>query len=267
MKFLTLIEIEIKKILPWLISLFIGITAISTFSFYRDLHNVKDELLPQLMSSTVEEYVKSNGTISLAKVFDYGNLPLIFIFAAILLVCLGLYLWYKEWIGTSKRIYMLLSLKGQRFSIYLSKLFVIVFSVFCFYAVILLNIGIGALLIQNILPDGIFDQNLVQGVLTQSNYIGMILPLTITDFLYKTAFVILMFSLISVFVLSDRSKRIIGFICGTIYGLANVALFVYTKSIFLFTDERFIINWSFVLGASMLSILISTYLLNKKISI
>ena len=35
MKFLTLIEIEIKKILPWLGTLFIGLTALSTGMFYR----------------------------------------------------------------------------------------------------------------------------------------------------------------------------------------------------------------------------------------
>lgn len=268
MKFLTLVEIEIKKILPWLVTLLIGFTVVSGGLFYRTISLFKKDIMSALLSGTVEEYVQAKGQLTLAKVFDGSSMiPLIFIFAAIMLVCLAFYLWYKEWIGYSKRIYMLLSLKGQRFSIFLSKLLVILGSMFIFYGVVLLNLGLGSFLMHTLLPDGIVAPHLIQGTLLQSDYIGMILPLTLGDFLYKTLFVILMFNLISLFVLADRSKRIFGLIFGTIYGLANVALFVYTKTLFLFVDERFFINWGFVIATGALSMGISAWLLNKKVSI
>lgn len=268
MKFLTLIEIEVKKILPWLISLFTLMTALTGSLFFKEISDLKKELIPKLLDSSVNEYVQNNGHITLAQILDNQILILgIFILFAIIIVCLGLYLWYKEWVGTSKRIYMLLSLKGQRTSILLSKLVVIILSVFVFYAIVLLDLGLGSILMNSLLPEGVVGEHLVQGALLQSQFINFVLPLTITDFIYKLLFVILMFGLISVFVLSDRSKRIFGIIFGTLYGIINIAIFLYTKSLFLFVDERFIVNFGFVLIASVLSYGISTWLLNKKVSI
>ena len=268
MKFLTLIEIEIKKILPWLGTLFIGLTALSTGMFYRSIGNYKNEMLPEIMSSSVSEYVQANGKLSLVQIFDStAFLPLSYIFAAILLVCVAFYLWYKEWFGTSKRIYLLLSLKGHRFFIFLSKLVVILLSFFIFYGVILLNLGVGSLLMTTILPKGTVTDLLISGVMQQSQLIGMILPLSIGDFIYKIAFIILMFSLISVFVLCDRSKKIVGLIAGIIFVIANIALFIYTKTLYLYFDERLFVNYGFVFGMSAISIFICGWLLNKKVSI
>ena len=233
MKLLTLIEIEVKKIIPWLISLFTLMTVLTGSLFFKEISDLKKKLIPTLLDSSID----------------------------------GLYLWYKEWIGSSKRIYMLLSLKGQRTSILLSKLIVIILSVFVYYAIVLLNLGIGSLLLNTLLPDGLTGKHLVQGALLQSQFINFVLPLTMTDFIYKLLFVILMFGLISVFVLSDRSKRIFGIIFGIFYGIANIAVFLYTKSLFLFVDERFFVNFGFVLIGTVLSYGISTWLLNKKVSI
>ncbi len=142
MKFLTLIEIEIKKLLPWMLSLFITLSAVSTGLFYKLINKTyQKEILPQIMQSSLETYVKENGRVSLTLLFDSTPVPLLFLLSAILLVCFAFYLWYKEWFGASKRIYMLLTLKGSRFKLFLSKLIVTVFSVFCFYGVILLNLG------------------------------------------------------------------------------------------------------------------------------
>lgn len=97
MKFLTLIEIEIKKMIPWLATLFIGLTAISTAMFYRSIGNYKDQMLPEIMNTSVTEYVQEYGKLSLNQVFDgTAFLPLSYIFAALLLVCVAFYLWYKE---------------------------------------------------------------------------------------------------------------------------------------------------------------------------
>ena len=73
---------------------------------------------------------------------------------------------------------MLLSLKGQRFSIFLSKLVVILLSVFCFYGVILINLGIGALLMNALLLDGTVANQLMTTIVTKILFLlGLILPL------------------------------------------------------------------------------------------
>ena len=118
-----------------------------------------------------------------------------------------------------------------------------------------------------ILPKGTVTDLLISGVMQQSQLIGMILPLSIGDFIYKIAFIILMFSLISVFVLCDRSKKIVGLIAGIIFVIANIALFIYTKTLYLYFDERLFVNYGFVFGMSAISIFICGWLLNKKVSI
>ena len=223
MKLLTLIEIEVKKIIPWLISLFTLMTVLTGSLFFKEISDLKKKLIPTLLDSSIDDYVQNNGHVTLASILDNQILIIgIFILFAIIIICLGLYLWYKEWIGSSKRIYMLLSLKGQRTSILLSKLIVIILSVFVYYAIVLLNLGIGSLLLNTLLPDGLTGKHLVQGALLQSQFINFVLPLTMTDFIYKLLFVILMFGLISVFVLSDRSKRIFGIIFGIFLSLIHI---------------------------------------------
>lgn len=268
MKLLTLIEIETKKIFPWLITLFTGLTALSTFMFYRSINQYKEDALPTIMNSSVETYVNEYGYFNLTTIFDFTSfIPLSYLFCAFLLIMLSFYLWYKEWFGTSKHIYMLLSLKGSRFSIFLSKLITIILSFFCFYGVIILNLAIGAGLMKIILPTGTVEEALLRPMLEQSALIDMILPLTINDFLYKVVFIILMFSIISFCVLCDRSKKFIGIIIGILYGIANMFMFFYTKSLPLFMDERIFVDYGFVVGMSIVSILLSAWLLNKKVSI
>ncbi len=67
MKFLTLVEIEIKKILPWLITLFIGLITVSGGLFYYSINNYKAQILPEIMNSSVSEYVEQYGQLSLVQ--------------------------------------------------------------------------------------------------------------------------------------------------------------------------------------------------------
>lgn len=269
MKFLTLIEIEIKKLLPWMLSLFITLSAVSTGLFYKLINKTyQKEILPQIMQSSLETYVKENGRVSLTLLFDSTPVvPLLFLLSAILLVCFAFYLWYKEWFGASKRIYMLLTLKGSRFKLFLSKLIVTVFSVFCFYGVILLNLGALSFITTLVFPKELIADQPVTSLLQYSNSINLILPLSIGDFICKIGFIILMFSLISFFVLCDRSKKVIGIICGGAFLLANIALFFYTKTLYLYMDERLVVDYGFVFVMNALTMGLCTWLINKKVSI
>ena len=268
MKFLTLIEIEIKKLLPWMLTLFITLSAVSTGLFYKLINKTyQKEILPQIMESSLETYVKENGRVSLTLLFDSTPVPLLFLLSAILLVCFAFYLWYKEWFGASKRIYMLLTLKGSRLKIFFSKLLVTVFSVFCFYGLILFILWILSFVMTLVFPKELIAPQPLTSLLHYSNSIGLVLPLSMGDFIYKLGFIILMFSLISFFVLCDRSKKVIGIICGGAFLLANIALFLYTKTLYLYMDERLIVDYGFVFVMSALTMGLCTWLINKKVSI
>ena len=93
MKFLTLVEIEIKKILPWLATLFISLTALSTLLFYRSISNFKTNMLPQIINTSVTEYVEEYGKLSLNHVFDQTvSLPYLYIFRFITHLCYVLFM-------------------------------------------------------------------------------------------------------------------------------------------------------------------------------
>lgn len=268
MKFLTLLEIEFKKIMPILGVLFGGGLVLIGGLFYKAINGFKGDFIQKAVAQTVEEYVSQNGVVTLAGIID--NQPMIvsvFILIASLVVMSGFYLWYKEWFGQSKRIYMLLTLKGSRFTIFLSKLCVIVVSIVLYYGFVMFSLVLGAILMNVILPAGLAGENLLQGAMMQSSVLPFAIPNTMGQLAYELVFVVMIFSILSTFVMLDRSKRIFGMIMGALYGIATVALFIYTKTLFLFQDEVFYVNWTFVLGITLISTLLSAYLLDKKVTI
>lgn len=269
MKFLTLLEIEFKKIMPILAVLFGGGFVVAGGLFYTAIKKFKGAFIQQAMGQTVAEYVSQNGTVTLSEIIDRQPLIIIaFILIALLIVMSGFYLWYKEWFGQSKRIYMLLTLKGSRFTIFLSKLCVIVSSIILYYGFVLLSLVLGTTLMHVLLPEGLVGENLLQGALLQQRSILQhAIPTTMAQLAYELSFVVMMFSILSTFVLFDRSKRIFGMIMGALYGIATVALFIYINTLFLFQDEVFYANWAFVIGTTLISILLSAYLLEKKVTI
>ena len=272
MKLLTLIEIELKKLLPVLLIILGLMLAASTFLFYQFSTSFNRELTRELTGISVAEYITLNGPITLAQIknLSFNLINVLYGFTAVLLVSISsFYLWYKEWFGQSKRIYMLLSLRGSRYTILLSKLITVLFASFIFYGAILLSLVLGGLVTRFVLPTGIFEFTPISSVLAQSTSFGLgfSLPLTFVDFIYKLFFVTVAFSGISVWVLSDRSKKIWGFIFGGAYCILIASIYIRTLTVFLFFDERFIVDWGFVLGASALNLALSYVLLNKKISI
>ncbi|MGL4374043.1 MAG: hypothetical protein ACRCS6_09690, partial [Turicibacter sp.] len=161
MKFLTLFEIEIKKIFPILGVLLGGGTLLISGLYFQAINGYKEEFLVETVGMSVDEFVKANGVTTLANLlYENAQFLFIFILIAIILIFSGFYLWYKEWFGQSKRIYMLLTLKGSRFTIFLSKLAVILLAVMLFYGFVLINLGIGELLMNVILPKGLVGSEL-----------------------------------------------------------------------------------------------------------
>ena len=96
MKVLTLIEIEVKKFIPWLISLFTLMTVLTGSLFFKEISDLKKKLIPTLLDSSIDDYVQNNGHVTLASILDNQILIIeIFIVFAIIIICLGRYLWYK----------------------------------------------------------------------------------------------------------------------------------------------------------------------------
>ena len=136
-----------------------------------------------------------------------------------------------------------------------------------FYGVVLVNLLLSSLMMNLVLPEQIVSAHLVQNVILHSEILPFVLPVSLSALLYKLAFIVMIFAILSVFVLMDRSRKIWGMVCGFIYTVVYMAIFVYIMRLELFTSERVLVNWLFVGITLMISVVISYYLLKKKVSI
>ena len=270
MKFLTFVEIDLRKIIPFLLGMYA--IAIAGFQglFVKLVSNVNEQIVQGAAESgtTMDEYLKTLDKMSLTSIIDPNPFPLIvLIFVGLGLILFGFYLWYKEWFGASKRIYTLLSIKGSRFRIFTSKLATFLFIFVAYYGIVLLNLIISSFLVKFLLPEQIIGSDLVQNYILHSQFLPFVIPVSLGSLLFNLAFLIMMFAILSVFVLWDRSKRIWGMIGGFIYTGSTVAVFFYLNTLDLYTSERTIVNWGFVLCVLAISTAFSYYLLKKKVSI
>ncbi|MFS0784549.1 hypothetical protein [Bacillus sp. 1P06AnD] len=270
MKFLTLVETDLRKIIPFLIGIFVIATVGFQTFFFKIINNIHSNLVKDAAESgkSMSEYVSGLTPFSMSTILDENPLPILFmVLIALILILSGFYLWYKEWFGATKRIYLLLSIKGSRLRIYFSKLLVFLFVFFTFYGIVLLNLYIGTLVMKTILPAEAIDGQLIKTTLIHSEIITFLLPVSIGTLLYKASFLIMMFCMLSVFVLWDRSKRIWGLIGGLVFIVASIVLFFYMNSLYLYTTESIQLNWAFTLVFLVGSFLAGFYLLKKKVSI
>ena len=136
-----------------------------------------------------------------------------------------------------------------------------------FDGVFLLLLQTDAWMVQAILPEGSYVENLFTDGLLNSMMITVLFPQSLMDFLYLLCFAMMMFTIMSVFVLMDRSKRIFGMIGGFIYGISTIVIFVYYKTLPLYTMEKIYADWGFVFAVTLISTILSYYLLKKKVSI
>ncbi|MGL4820099.1 MAG: hypothetical protein ACRC5C_08970 [Bacilli bacterium] len=268
MKFLTLLELELKKLAPIVLGIFGTATAMIAYLFYSNIDAEKAQLIGKLAGQTFAEYAAENGPYTLAFFIDSSMwFTVIFFFVGLSILGLTLYTWYKEWFGQSKRIYMLLTLSGSRLQVLGSKLAALTLVFVSYYLFVLVNLYIGGLLMSGLLDAALVGENLVQNALQQSLMMSFILPGNIADLAYKFAFGVMMMLIMTTFVMMDRSKRVIGALVGVVFGASTVVVFFYLNTLHLFADEFPIVMWGFVGIVSAVCLAISTYLLQKKVSI
>jgi hypothetical protein len=269
MKLLTLIEIELKKLLPILLIVFFVVVAGSCFFFYRSASQMNNVINQAMIdqSLTLQEYVKANGQVTIMNLYDVSNFLPVYLIGGLILIIAMFYLWYKEWFGVSKRIYMLLSLKGSRISIILSKWISIIIATLIYFGIIIASIYIGVFMMNQILPNEIFNSMNISDILVLTE-LNSLLPINIQNLSYDLLFASALFLGISVIVLLNRtSKKILGTIIGSIYCIVLLVMFIITKQLWLFTDERLIVDFAYITWNCLLSFLIARLVIKRNISI
>jgi len=270
-KFFTLVEIEFRNLLFILVGCFLAMTGISTLLFFSGTASVNREAQRIMTqgSMSVTEFTASNGYFTLRAVSNYMLLYVIFIlFFFMLITAASFWIWQREWAGKSKGIYFLLSLRAPRLRILATKLLVTLVISWLFFGMVLINLAIGGLIMNIILGSALVDSNLISGFLQNANWmLSLALPSSFTHFIYHTLFTIAIFCAMTTWVLLAKSFKWSGGIIGFIYCFANLVIYIYIQTLWLFYDERIIIEWAFVLTSCVISFLLNWWLITKKISV
>jgi len=269
-KFLTLVEIEFRNLIFILIGFFVALTAISSFLFFISTSHANTEASRVMSQSamSVAEFTATNGYFTLISAITAQHYMLFIFVFFVLIVALSFWIWQREWAGKSKGIYFLLSLRASRTRILMTKLLVIIITSWLFFGMILINLAIGGLIMNIVLGSDLTGDALISGYLQNANWIlSFALPTSFTHFIYHTFFTIVVFSTMTAWILLTKSFKWIGGITGFIYCVAILSVYIYTQTLWLFYDERILVEWTFVLGACIIGLTLNWWLVTKRISV
>lgn len=183
-------------------------------------------------------------------------------------------IWYRDWYGKNTFIYRLLMLPTSRLNIYLSKASAIFLMTLGLVAVQIILLPIGAQILKWTVPIDFRMDMSMQEMIDTFNMLTIIFPRTFTNFIIHYAIGFMVVFVLFTAILFERSFRLKGFILGVLYSafagvllLLPVMITAILQKPFLYPIEYFIVEVILGLIVITMSIWISHYLLNKKITI
>ncbi|MEI3599790.1 MULTISPECIES: hypothetical protein [unclassified Oceanobacillus] len=226
---------------------------------------------------TTEQFIEQYGHLSLLDLqySQWFNLPIIF--AAAVLIIYSFFIWYRDWLGKNTFIYRLLMLPTARLNIYLAKASAIFLMVLGLVALQVILLNVGSNILKWIVPANLrvdlgimeFIENAIGGLT-----VGIIIPTSFTQFLIHYGVGFMVVFILFTAILFERSYRFKGIAYGIGYAIIAFVVFfapfvvemILGKS-YLYPIELFILEvllWVVVTG---MSIWVSNYLLNKKVTV
>lgn len=226
---------------------------------------------------TIEQFIENYALMDFQRVFNspWFNLPIIFAAAALIFYCF--FIWYRDWFGKNTFIYRLLMLPTARINILLSKATAIFLMVLGLVALQVILLVVEKGIMKSIVPANLRTDLLILEEINSmygNVHLGLLIPQHFLDFIIHYSIGFMAVFILFTAILFERSFRFKGILYGAVYSMISIGIFIspsisvviYGKD-FLYPEESFILNailWLFVTG---LSIWISNYLLNKKITV
>ncbi|WP_455662471.1 hypothetical protein [Pradoshia sp.] len=184
-------------------------------------------------------------------------------------------IWYRDWSGKNTFIYRLLMLPTARLSVYFSKATALMLIIFTMVAAQIVFLKIESTFMDWLIPTEFFKEISIAEIANYNLILHYVIPGTITEFIlyYGGGFIIL--TILFTAILMERSFRWKGLLLGLVYIAASLLLSfspIFTlvaldKVDYFYTSELayMFITSSVIAGA--VSVWISHYLLNKKVTV
>ncbi|MFC5651670.1 hypothetical protein ACFPYJ_21645 [Paenibacillus solisilvae] len=282
-RYMKLVHMEISRFWKLYVVLFAvtllvqcgGVLMAARDYMSRRQHILETELL------TDAQYVVKHGAFNLYTAMMDASMWIVapIALSAVTLLLYTVFIWYREWMGKNSFIYRLLMLPTARRNIYLAKLTAILLLVLGLVGFQLAILPIEQLICRMSVPQALSDPVSLLEMIRYYYIFVVLVPNHLTDFLLLygtgTALVILLFTI----VLLERSYRLKGIIAGILYLIvvsliliAPLYLYDYQTSflhfdLYLYPMESLTIEMVLILIIGLISLWISLYLLQKKVTV
>ncbi|WP_208560700.1 hypothetical protein [Marinilactibacillus kalidii] len=187
----------------------------------------------------------------------------------------SIYIWYREWLGKNTFVYRLLMLPIPRIFIFFSKLFTVFIGIFSLLSIQYVMIRLFYFISPSLVSSDLYKQVDVSEVISSHRAFAFLFPESFGLFagLYSIGLVFLL--VLFTGILLERSFRITGFIYGIVYAVISLVLIVlpsFIPTIFknqyiLYPSEILLLIIAAAIIVSVVSIFLSKYLLEKKITV
>ncbi|WP_068676287.1 hypothetical protein [Oceanobacillus sp. Castelsardo] len=278
--YVKLVDFELKRFMKIYLTL-IGIVIISQIvgvivesNQFMDMAN--REMFEGSMSLT--QFLEMYWPLTMSRILISGwfILPVGLSAAALIFYCF--FIWYRDWFGKNTFIYRLLMLPTARINILLAKASAIFLMVLGLVSIQLILLPIENIIFQTIVPLDLRVDMTIREVINSSNgfaSLQMLLPNSLVQFFahYGIGFMTV-FTLFTA-ILFERSYRIKGIIFGVVYCIIALVIFLLPSSLemvfsefgYFYPEELFIIEVILGIIVTGISIWVSHYLLNRKVTV
>ncbi|MDY0395235.1 hypothetical protein ACFSMW_12650 [Virgibacillus halophilus] len=275
--YLKLVSFEINRFLK----IYIGLAALTVVvQFLVVLLHTQSymKLVRDAMSNgrfSMDSFLKGEGPgpISMIDIMDGSYvIPIVICIAGLLIY--SFLIWYRDWFGKNTFIYRLLMLPTERINIYLAKATAIFMMVLGLVALQLILLPVESKMLQLMVPIDFRRDMPINGMMAGFGKMNILFPVTFMDFFVHYGIGFMTVFVLFTSILLERCYRLKGMVFGAIYFILAMAVFLlpvfferYTVISYFYPLEIFIIQLCLGLFITGISILLSHYLLQRKIRV
>lgn len=236
--------------------------------------------------TNIQLEVKKNHMSNQAFIEMYGEFGLDFLahslwFAAPIAISVAAllfyvpFIWYRDWFARNTFIYRLLMLPTARMNLFFAKLTTIMISVLGMVAYQLVLLLFYKNIIKWMIPSTFRSDAGVIDMVLESSYLSFVIPAGVMEFFVAYGLGLAAVIVIFTVILMERSFRWIGLLLGIVYIPIIVFIFlapILTVELFpniltLYPSELFLVELSLWIVIIVGSLLISNYLIHRKVTV
>ncbi|PLS17260.1 hypothetical protein CVD28_11865 [Bacillus sp. M6-12] len=276
-RYLKLVNFEINRAIKLFAGLLVIIAVVEVAGVIIKSRSYLQETgtLSKELSVSPAEYIQRYGVFSFLDIITsmWILAPIALSAAAMLLYCF--LIWYRDWYGKNTFIYRLLMLPTERTNIFFAKATAIALLVLGLVAFQIILFPLEQAIMEYMIPSDLLSQvNYIQ-ILNSFWFLNLIIPDTLSVFLVSYGIGVLGIFILFTAILFERSYRLKGIFMGIGYIVIASALFlspllimaIPSMEFMLYPMELLLLEMALFLAVTALSVYVSKFLLNKKVSV